>query len=161
MINQSRRTLLKGMGYGIATLATSGAASTVMASSQTVASGTAASQSMQFVMPTCDITIYLQQSVGKEIVSLMNLTDQVVTLDSIKPVALEHINGSLVVKLNNIADGDVVLQPGERLLVLGASGGVGLTAVELGRLMGAEVIAVARGAEKLAICKQAGADHQW
>jgi len=51
------------------------------------------------------------------------------------------------------------LKPGERLLVLGASGGVGLTAVELGKLMGAEVIAVARGAEKLAIAKQAGADH--
>ena len=51
------------------------------------------------------------------------------------------------------------LKPGERLLVLGASGGVGLTAVELGKLMGAEVIACARSAEKLAICKQAGADH--
>lgn len=51
------------------------------------------------------------------------------------------------------------LQPGERLLVLGASGGVGLTAVELGHLMGAEVIACARGAEKLAICAQKGADH--
>lgn len=51
------------------------------------------------------------------------------------------------------------LQPGERLLVLGASGGVGLTAVELGKLMGAEVIACARGAEKLAIAKAAGADH--
>lgn len=51
------------------------------------------------------------------------------------------------------------LQAGERLLVLGASGGVGLTAVELGKLMGAEVIAVARGAEKLAIAKAAGADH--
>lgn len=51
------------------------------------------------------------------------------------------------------------LQAGERLLVLGASGGVGLTAVELGKLMGAEVIACARGDEKLAICKQAGADH--
>ena len=51
------------------------------------------------------------------------------------------------------------LQPGERLLVLGASGGVGLTAVELGKLMGAEVIACARGADKLAICKAAGADH--
>jgi NADPH2:quinone reductase len=51
------------------------------------------------------------------------------------------------------------LQPGERLLVLGASGGVGLTAVELGKLMGAEVIACARGAEKLAICKRLGADH--
>ena len=51
------------------------------------------------------------------------------------------------------------LKPGERLLVLGASGGVGLTAVELGKLMGAEVIACARGADKLDICKQMGADH--
>jgi NADPH2:quinone reductase len=51
------------------------------------------------------------------------------------------------------------LKPGERLLVLGASGGVGLTAVELGKVMGAEVIAVARGAEKLEIARKAGADH--
>ena len=51
------------------------------------------------------------------------------------------------------------LQPGERLLVLGASGGVGLTAVELGKLMGAEVVAVARGDDKLAVAKAAGADH--
>lgn len=51
------------------------------------------------------------------------------------------------------------MQPGERLLVLGASGGVGLTAVELGKLMGAEVIACARGQDKLDICRAAGADH--
>lgn len=51
------------------------------------------------------------------------------------------------------------LRPGERLLVLGASGGIGLTAVELGHLMGAEVIAVARGPERLAIARAAGADH--
>lgn len=51
------------------------------------------------------------------------------------------------------------LQPGERLLVLGAAGGVGLTAVELGAVMGAEVIAVARGAEKLEIARAAGARH--
>ena len=51
------------------------------------------------------------------------------------------------------------LQPGERLLVLGASGGVGLTAVELGKLMGAEVVACARGTEKLDVCRAAGADH--
>lgn len=50
------------------------------------------------------------------------------------------------------------LRPGETLLVLGASGGVGLTAVELGSLMGARVIAVARGAERLAIARAAGAD---
>lgn len=51
------------------------------------------------------------------------------------------------------------LQPGERLLVLGAAGGVGLTGVEIGRLMGAEVIAVARGAERLARAEAAGAHH--
>ncbi|MBR9863233.1 MAG: NADPH:quinone oxidoreductase family protein [Rhodobacteraceae bacterium] len=51
------------------------------------------------------------------------------------------------------------MQAGERLLVLGASGGVGLTAIELGKLMGAEVIAVARGADKLKIAQEAGADH--
>lgn len=51
------------------------------------------------------------------------------------------------------------LAPGERLVVLGAAGGVGLTAVELGAALGAEVIAVARGAEKLAAAKAAGAHH--
>ncbi len=51
------------------------------------------------------------------------------------------------------------LQPNERLLITGASGGVGLTAIEIGKLLGAEVIAVARGAEKLRIAQEAGADH--
>lgn len=51
------------------------------------------------------------------------------------------------------------LQPGERLLVLGAAGGVGLTAVEIGKLMGATVIACARGADKLEAARNAGADH--
>ena len=51
------------------------------------------------------------------------------------------------------------LQPGETLLVLGAAGGVGLTAVEIGKLMGARVIACARGADKLEVARKAGADH--
>jgi len=51
------------------------------------------------------------------------------------------------------------LQPGETLLVLGAAGGVGLTAVEIGKRMGARVIACARGADKLEVTRQAGADH--
>lgn len=51
------------------------------------------------------------------------------------------------------------LRSGETLLVLGASGGVGLTAVEIGRLMGATVIACARGADKLAVAEAAGAAH--
>ena len=51
------------------------------------------------------------------------------------------------------------LRMGETLLVTGASGGVGLAAVEIGKLMGARVIAHARGSEKLAVAKAAGADH--
>jgi NADPH2:quinone reductase len=51
------------------------------------------------------------------------------------------------------------LRPGETLLVLGAAGGVGLTAVEIGKLMGAQVIACARGRDKLDIAAKAGADH--
>lgn len=51
------------------------------------------------------------------------------------------------------------LQPGETLLVTGAAGGVGLTAVEIGKAMGARVIACARGADKLAVAQAAGADH--
>jgi NADPH2:quinone reductase len=51
------------------------------------------------------------------------------------------------------------LKPGEWLLVLGAAGGVGLTAVEIGKAMGAQVIACAGGEEKLAVAKDHGADH--
>ncbi len=51
------------------------------------------------------------------------------------------------------------LKSGETLLVLGASGGVGLAAVELGKLMGAKVIAAASSTDKLALCKKYGADE--
>ena len=51
------------------------------------------------------------------------------------------------------------LQPGEVLLVHGAAGGVGLAAVEIGKAIGATVIATAGGAEKLAVAKAHGADH--
>jgi NADPH2:quinone reductase len=50
------------------------------------------------------------------------------------------------------------LQPGETLLVLGAAGGVGLAAVELGKAMGALGIAAASSPEKLEVARQAGAD---
>ncbi|HEY8053228.1 MAG TPA: NADPH:quinone oxidoreductase family protein [Steroidobacteraceae bacterium] len=50
------------------------------------------------------------------------------------------------------------LKAGETLLVLGAAGGVGLTAIELGKIMGARVIACASSEEKLALCKTYGAD---
>ena len=50
------------------------------------------------------------------------------------------------------------LKPGETLLVLGASGGVGLAAVQLGKAMGARVIAAASSDAKLDVCRQNGAD---
>ncbi len=50
------------------------------------------------------------------------------------------------------------LSPGETLLVLGAAGGVGFAAVEIGRRMGARVIASARGADRLAVAQAAGAE---
>ncbi|MAG30334.1 MAG: NADPH:quinone oxidoreductase [Deltaproteobacteria bacterium] len=51
------------------------------------------------------------------------------------------------------------LQPGETLLVLGAAGNVGLAAVELGKLMGARVIAAASTSEKLSVCCDRGANE--
>lgn len=51
------------------------------------------------------------------------------------------------------------LRPGETLLVLGAAGGVGLGAVEIGKQLGARVIAAASGADKLAVARAHGADE--
>jgi NADPH:quinone reductase len=51
------------------------------------------------------------------------------------------------------------LKSGETLLVLGAAGGVGLAAIEIGKALGAKVIAAASTAEKLAVCKEHGADE--
>ena len=51
------------------------------------------------------------------------------------------------------------LRPGETLAVLGAAGGVGLTAVEIGHAMGARVIGIARGADRLEAVRAAGADE--
>jgi NADPH2:quinone reductase len=50
------------------------------------------------------------------------------------------------------------LAPGETLLVLGAAGGVGLAAIEIGKALGARVIAAASSEEKLAVCRGHGAD---
>ena len=51
------------------------------------------------------------------------------------------------------------LKAGETLLVLGASGGVGLAAIEIGKALGAKVIAAASTPEKLSVCKDHGADE--
>ena len=51
------------------------------------------------------------------------------------------------------------LKPGENLVVLGAAGGVGIAAVELGKAMGARVVACASSEEKLELCRARGADE--
>jgi NADPH2:quinone reductase len=50
------------------------------------------------------------------------------------------------------------LRPGETLLVLGAGGGVGIAAIEIGKVLGARVVACASTGEKLAVCREHGAD---
>lgn len=50
-------------------------------------------------------------------------------------------------------------RPGDWVVVLGAAGGVGLAAVELGKVLGARVIAAASSADKLAVCAQRGAEQ--
>lgn len=77
------------------------------------------------------------------------------TMDDITAAAFQVAYGTAHVALAHRA----ALQPGETLLVTGAAGGVGLTAVELGALMGARVIAVARGADRLEVARAVGAHH--
>ena len=68
---------------------------------------------------------------------------------------LLYAHGTTYYGLKERAD----LQPGESLLVLGAGGHVGLSAVEIGKLMGARVIAAASSEEKLDLCRKRGADE--
>jgi NADPH2:quinone reductase len=51
------------------------------------------------------------------------------------------------------------MKSGETLLVLGAAGGVGVAAIEIGKALGARVVACASSADKLAVCRQHGADE--
>ncbi len=76
-------------------------------------------------------------------------------VDLVEASAFVYAYGTSLYALKHRAD----LQPGETLVVLGAAGGVGLAAVELGRLMGARVIAAASTDEKLALCRTRGADE--
>ena len=77
------------------------------------------------------------------------------TLDFDRAAGLIVTYGTSYYALKNRA----ALRPGETLAVLGASGGVGLAAVELGKAMGARVIACASSADKLAFARQHGADE--
>ena len=79
------------------------------------------------------------------------------------PAAMDFVTAAGFAIAYGTAHGSLVwraaLKPDELLLVLGAAGGVGLTGVEVGKALGARVIACAGGEEKLAIAKAHGADH--
>jgi len=76
-------------------------------------------------------------------------------MDYVKAAAFPVAYGTSHLALEHRAN----LQPGEVLLVLGASGGVGLTAVEIGKRMGATIIAAASTKEKLKLTQKYGADY--
>lgn len=89
----------------------------------------------------------------------------VVTPDQLVPLpsTFGHAQGATFLAAHGTAYHALVdraqIKPGETLLVHGAGGGVGLAAVELGKVFGATVIACASSEEKLAVAKQRGADH--
>ncbi|MES1928426.1 oxidoreductase zinc-binding protein [Salinisphaera dokdonensis CL-ES53] len=79
------------------------------------------------------------------------------------PDGVDHVTASAFVMtygttFHALAD-RADLKSGETLLVLGASGGVGLAAIEIGKALGAHVIAAASSADKLAVCQEHGADE--
>ena len=84
--------------------------------------------------------------------SVMKIPD---SMDFETAAALPMTYGTSLYALNQRAE----LKEGETLLVLGAAGGVGLATVELGKAMGAKVIAAASTEEKVNLCKQHGADE--
>ena len=77
------------------------------------------------------------------------------TIDDITAAGFQIAYGTSHLALTHRA----TLKRGEKLLVTGAAGGVGLTAVEIGAALGAEVIAAARGKDRLDIARKAGAAH--
>ncbi len=94
------------------------------------------------------------------------LTEEIVVTPSMlapMPKNFDYAQGATFLAAHGTAYYGLVdraqIKPGETLLVHGAAGGVGLAAVELGKVYGATVIAVASTQEKLAIARQRGADH--
>ncbi len=91
--------------------------------------------------------------------------EMVVDADRLIPMpdAMDYVSGSAFVLTYGTSYHALVdraqLKAGETLLVLGASGGVGLAAVQIGKALGARVIAAASSDAKLAVCRQAGADE--
>jgi NADPH:quinone reductase len=93
-----------------------------------------------------------REHVAVKVERLVQLPDR---LDFDRAAGLTVTYGTTVHALKDRAQ----LKPGETLAVLGAAGGTGLAAIELGKLMGARVIACASSADKLAFARRHGADE--
>src|SRR5438094_9887691 len=78
------------------------------------------------------------------------------------PAGMDYVTGAAFLLTYGTSDHALrdraSLKAGESLLVLGAAGGVGLAAIEIGKALGARVIACASSDEKLAVCREHGAD---
>jgi NADPH2:quinone reductase len=108
-------------------------------------------------------------AVGDKVIVKMRhggYTDEVVVTPAqftLLPKVFDYAEGATFLAAHGTAYHGLIdrgkLQPGEVLLVHGAGGGVGLAAVEMGKFLGATVIAAASSEEKLAIAKGRGADH--
>ena len=103
------------------------------------------------------VTGYARYGAAREKLAIQTgrLTKLPDRLDFDRAAGLSVTYGTSYYALKNRAG----LRRGETLAVLGASGGVGLAAIELGKLMGARVIACASSDDKLAFCRQHGADE--
>ena len=119
MMKSSRRHFLKGIGYTTLVLGGVSAGSTIAATLPSLSAGSTEktmSQSLRFVEPGRDITLYLQQPVGEERITLINNSQHSVRLDSKQPLEFKNINGSLVIKLNQNSSGNTVLASGDVVL---------------------------------------------
>ena len=121
MFNQTRRNFIKGVAYTSA-LSIGGISSLAMANSQKTADSV---KTQTTGLPTCDISIPQEQTIGTEKVTLTNHTNRNVTINSISGAGLEHVNKHLTVKVNNLGkhadQGIVTLVPGEQLTFLVAA----------------------------------------
>jgi NADPH2:quinone reductase len=93
----------------------------------------------------------MAEKLAADVSQVVRLPDAV---DFVNASCIATVYGTTLHALRDRAD----LKPGETLLVLGAAGGVGLAAVQIGKRMGARVIAAASSAEKLEVCARHGAD---
>ncbi len=112
MLNQSRRKLLKGLVYGSA-LSIGGLSTAALVLSKSNSANTIGSANTNLAM--ANISIMQQKVQDKEIVTLINQSDFAVTLDKSTPVDLQQIDGSLMVKVNQIEGGELTLKAGERV----------------------------------------------